>query len=630
MDTTRSRSYRRRALLRLAVRAAAVTASGALLAAHPPRRVGAMRVQAQAAAPPPATPTDGPLPPGGVALLPDDPLAVLTLETQAGGKATVAQVPVDGQPFDRALRVQTTTRTQNSYDSKLVADTLQPIANGDTLFMRLFARLIDTEDEGGEGVVQVTIQKNDPQDPFQVFFRKRFTFAEEWQRFDLPVPARRGFGAGETRLVIEVGGTGPQVIEIGGIIALNYGTQLAPSQLPATRVTYAGREPDAAWRNAAAERIEQHRKGDLTVWVTDAAGTALPGVQVTVTMQRHAYGFGSQVDGRWLLANQGTPDGDRYADVVKTLFNEAVPGNELKWIAWTQPDGPQRAREIVQWLRDSGLRVRGHNLVWPGWKRLPASVVALQNDPPALRQRVNEHITEEATAFAGQLVDWDVVNEPVGNHALMDLLGNDVMVEWYRLAHAADPTARLYLNENGIESGKKADPFARWVEFLLDRGAPLGGLGFQGHGSAQAIEPLAAIFDRFAQYGLPIKITEFDIVTPDEELQAEYTRDYLTLVFSHPATAGFVMWGFWDGKHWLNDAPLYYKDWTRKPSGQAWQDLVFKTWWTDVRGQTNAQGAYQVRGFLGDYTVTVQACGTTKTVQATLPREGATLAVVMD
>jgi hypothetical protein len=39
--------------------------------------------------------------------------------------------------------------------------------------------------------------------------------------------------------------------------------------------------------------------------------------------------------------------------------------------------------------------------------------------------------------------------------------------------------------------------------------------------------------------GVVFKITEFDVDTEDESLQADYTRDLLTLVFSHPQAAGF-------------------------------------------------------------------------------------------
>jgi len=78
------------------------------------------------------------------------------------------------------------------------------------------------------------------------------------------------------------------------------------------------------------------------------------------------------------------------------------------------------------------------------------------------------------------------------------------------------------------------------------------------------------------------------------------------MVFSHPAVESFIMWGFWDGAHWRDDAPLFREDWTLKPSGKVFLDLVFNRWWTDTTGVTGPDGSWTVRGFLGDYEVTVR------------------------
>ena len=75
-------------------------------------------------------------------------------------------------------------------------------------------------------------------------------------------------------------------------------------------------------------------------------------------------------------------------------------------------------------------------------------------------------------------------------------------------------------------------------------------------------------------------------------------------MFSHPAVTGVLMWGFWEGRHWRPRAAMVRKDWTLKPNGQAWMDLVEKQWWTDERGKTGPDGEYKIRGFLGDYEIT--------------------------
>jgi GH35 family endo-1,4-beta-xylanase len=190
------------------------------------------------------------------------------------------------------------------------------------------------------------------------------------------------------------------------------------------------------------------------------------------------------------------------------------------------------------------------------------------------------------------------------------------MIRWFRIARETDPGPRLYLNDypplDGAAVGNPhLDHFEKTLRFLKDGGAPLGGIGFQCHFGESVIPPdrLLSGLDRFAKLGLPIAVTEFDINTTDEQLQADYTRDFMTALFSHRAVNSILMWGFWEGRHWLPDAALYRRDWSVKPNGKAWRDLVFKEWWTNADGKTGRDGAYRTRGFLGDYRITVRANG---------------------
>lgn len=569
------------------------------------------------------------LPEGGRSLIPQNAEKAFKVEAQSG-TTEIKEVQVQGQPFTNALRIQTNKRLPNEEDSKLVINTTTEFADADVLLIRLYTRLIKTEDETGEGVLVLTLRPKDPNGGVASFMPKRFTFGEQWQRIDLPITARKGYKAGAARFIIGVGGTQPQVIEIGGVEVLNYARNVKEQQLPFTRKTYEGRELNAAWRKEAAARIQTYRKGDLTIQVTDAAGKPVKGAQLEVKMQQHAFGFGTEVNSEFFVKSEGTPEGEKYRDAIKKLFNEAVIGNGLKWPAWENPKLQKEAIQTVQWLNENKLKVRGHNLVWPGWKRLPKDVISLKDDPEALRKRVRNHIREEVPVLKGQLIDWDVTNETFGQKDLMTVLGKEEMVEWYKLTRELDPEVKLYINENSVLTGKKLDFYIKEIQYLLDRKAPLDGIGEQGHMSPMPIKQVWDNLNQLAKFKLPIKITEFDVVTPDEELQADWTRDFLTLIFSHPLTEGFLMWGFWDGKHWLNDAPVYYKDWSLKPSGKVWIDLIYKQWWTNLKGQSDAVGVYENRGFLGSYEVTVKSGSSSKMVKFELPYEGKVVKVTLD
>ena len=116
--------------------------------------------------------------------------------------------------------------------------------------------------------------------------------------------------------------------------------------------------------------------------------------------------------------------------------------------------------------------------------------------------------------------------------------------------------------------------------------------------------------DRYwAEFRLPVRMTEFDVWTRDEELQADFTRDFLILCFSHPSVTGVQHWGFWETCHWRPSAAMYRADWSEKPNAAVYKDLVLHQWRTNLAGVTGPDGRYAARGFHGDYLVTVEAGG---------------------
>jgi len=77
---------------------------------------------------------------------------------------------------------------------------------------------------------------------------------------------------------------------------------------------------------------------------------------------------------------------------------------------------------------------------------------------------------------------------------------------------------------------------------------------------------------------------------------------------------GFLMWGYCDGPNASANRPFYDTEWNLKPAGKVYQDLVYNKWWTrDAKATTDNEGKAVVRGFYGDYDVTVSANGKTYT-----------------
>jgi GH35 family endo-1,4-beta-xylanase len=564
---------------------------------------------------------ESPLPPGGVSLLSGDTVSSFQLWADPAIVAPIEVVPATGQPFRQALRLRTLANTDTPYTVQLHAATAAPVHVGDVLYATFYLRSPDSKDEGG--ATEMAIEQGPP--AYRKLAEMGGSAGPVWRQIAIRFMAtRENIGdqeipAGKANILFRLG-YGPQTIEIGGVQILNFGATVRLQDLPPPIISYAGSEPDAPWRKAAGERIERIRKAPLSVVVKDSAGRPVPGATVSVNMLRHAFGFGSAVSAAGILDQ--SPDGAKYRDTILKYFNKVVMENDLKWRDWEE--NRQRAIDGVTWLRAHGIAVRGHNLVWPSWKNMPDDLAALKDNPAALRKRVDDHILDEVTAMKGQCVEWDVVNEPYSNHDLTDILGKDAIAQWYRLAHQADPAAKLYINDyDTVESGRQNNPhtdfYEQTIRSLLDHGVPLSGIGIQSHFAWNLPAPVAVLkgLDRFALLGREIEITEHDIDVTDEQLQADYTRDYLTLAFSHPAVTGFLSWGFWEGRHW-------------KPAGRVRIDLVRNKWWTRVSGVTDSRGAYNTRGFLGDYEITVTCNGKSKSVHTTLRKDSPPVDVVME
>lgn len=525
----------------------------------------------------------------------------------AGPDARFTLIDTPDRPCPRAVRVEVVRRTDPRWKVQLTTRTNPaPVKKGDTLFIALDIRCPASAAETGGGSLFGTLQKTKTYDSLAAI---NATPGKEWTRLYLRAVAQHDHPAGTLELVFHLGAY-EQTLDFGGIVAANLGPGVDLRQLPLTRITYDGQSPDAPWRQAALDRIERHRKGDLTVRVLAPDGSPVPGAAVRVRMTRHAYQFGTFIEN---IVLQETPDAKRYRDTVTRLFNRVTcPIYWSDW-GWENPENRLTYIAMAKWAKLNGFHTRGHCLIWPGWRWLPKRIEALKDDPDALRSAIDAHFRDAVTTLRPVAFDhYDVMNEPRVNHALQDILGEQEPARWFKLTRQLDPHPVLGVNEYAIVSGggdtlEEQDLYIRQIRALLDAGAPVGVIGVQCHMGENLTPPRKVIetLDRLAALNLPIHATEFDISTDDEATQGDYMRDFLIAFFSHPATESLTQWGFWEGRHWIPRAAIFAKDWRVKPSGQAYLDLVLGAWWTDESRATDAQGTCRVRGFLGDHEVTV-------------------------
>ncbi|MFO1449303.1 MAG: endo-1,4-beta-xylanase [Opitutaceae bacterium] len=586
------------------------------------------------------------VPSGGVRLIAPTDLAVggnfWQGSTTGGPVASRTLVPVTGQPFTQAARIAVQRPTGEFWASSISSPSLQALAQGDIVLIHLFLRAVETQDETGSVFVQVYAEG--PAPDYAKSVSQQISAGLEWREYFIPFAMAGGFSSGQFMFNLGFGASSrPQILEVGGVEVLGYGKTRTLAEMPRTSFTYDGRAANAPWRKEAQDRIERWRKAPYGVRVVNRAGLPLPDARVRVRLDRHAFGFGTAFQASRVV-NQTTADNRTYLQKLTEVFHAGSTENDLKWPAlegdWGTAYTRPQTLTALQTLQQRGMALRGHVLVWPSERNLPNSIKALlPSRDPSVPNKVLTHIDDAVTTTQSLLSEWDVLNEPYDNHDLMDIYGASVMTDWFRRAHERHPAALLYINDYSILSGGGLNVahqahYEQTIRYLLDAGAPLHGIGFQGHfeGAPTGIAKVWSLLERYtgAFPGVVFKITEFDVDTDDESLQADYTRDLLTLVFSHPKAAGFQVWGFWEGAHWRPRAAMYRRDWSEKPNGKVFRELVNETWRTDETRTSEGDGRVAGRGFLGTYGVEVEVAGKSVTSRFTLTAAGALIDVVVD
>lgn len=572
-----------------------------------------------------------PLPPGGEPLLSGEVGAfAATAGTENWDAFKFAVIEAQGPTFQRAWRLTTGRDLSPAWAVEVRVRFGRAVKRGDTGFVRFFARATQATDETGAGRIRVAVQQAGPN--YTKSLDTTLSAGREWQEFLLPFTFAGDYAPGAAELAFGFGFK-RQTVEVGGVEVMNFGRDVAVAALPKTRFSYAGREADAAWRREALARIELIRKSEFLIEVRDAAGQPAAGATVRVEQRRSAFQFGTALQFARLV--QDSPENRVYRERALELFNAASPENDLKWPAWSGEwggYGREQTMRALGWLKEHGVPTRGHVLVWPGWKNLPASIRKLngtKEDQAKIPPLVLKHIADITGATRAGVQEWDVLNEPYDNRDLMGLFGPDIMVAWFQAAAAGAPGVPLYLNDYSnhdiVADKTHCAEFLRVAKFLQAKGAPLGGLGLQGHIGTQPNAPVQvlATLDAYAGLKLPIRFTEFDIDTDDEELQADYTRDFLILAYSHPAVVGVQHWGFWAKAHWRPRGALFRVDWSEKPAAAAYRALVLKQWRTKLQGKAGPTGKVGGDGFHGDYVVTVERDGRRAEQRFTLRAEEA-------
>ncbi|GAA0833726.1 endo-1,4-beta-xylanase [Streptosporangium amethystogenes subsp. fukuiense] len=286
-----------------------------------------------------------------------------------------------------------------------------------------------------------------------------------------------------------------------------------------------------------------------------------------------------------------------YRNIAATEFNQITAENVMKWDT-TEPSQNQfnwtGADAVVDFATQNNQQVHGHTLVWhnqtPNW---------VQNlSATDMRSAIQNHIAKVVGRYAANptVVSWDVVNEVFDDNGNMrnsfwyQKLGDTYIADAFRAARAADPDARLCINDYNVEGvNAKSTAMYNLVRTLRAQNVPVDCVGFQGHLATQYGFPgqVQQNLQRFADLGVQVRFTEIDIRiqmprdAAKDAQQATYYRDVVNACLAVTQCAGITLWGFTDKYSWVPDtfpsegaALIYDANYAKKPAYTAVHDAL--------------------------------------------------------
>jgi len=388
----------------------------------------------------------------------------------------------------------------------------------------------------------------------------------------------------------------------------------------------------------ARRRIENIRKGDFTLRFVDRKGKAVSG-RAEISLLNHEFQFGANLCPVTRLP-AGNPARETALEVIDELFNlvrvghfwsveEPERGGPLNWEA-TDRD--------VKWALDHGKETRYHCLIYNMHYALPLwfrEVKTTEEWWPLIEKRIKD----VAARYREVIPEYDLINEMLMNLKWADK-NNPTFptlrdpATGARIFHIADrylPEAKLAALETHLCTLQNPHyrNFFEYYRRLLELGAPVDVLGFQGHfygagampiseghprggPGAFTMKAISDCLDHLATLGKPVHITEYNPPSrmknrpgpqpglSDEEIAA-WTVNYHTLIFSKPYIDQLTRWFVIDGRGGnALDGGLVTVDGKKKANYHALKKLLKESWSTNWEGELK-DGKASFRGFFGKY-----------------------------
>lgn len=331
----------------------------------------------------------------------------------------------------------------------------------------------------------------------------------------------------------------------------------------------------------------------------------LPDPPLKKLAERHGLQIGSFASLKYLRERA-------YSEILASEFEYAIIDGEPNWRFEDHTLRPAKDEfdfadidQVFDFADQNDLPVRIQHLLWGDVKWLPDWLTHDDFTDEELMQIIHKHIETVGSRYRGRVREYTVVNEAFSRKLKTggnldwwgERLDQTYIDQAFIWAREADPNAILILNDFGNETeGEISNLMYDYIKDARSRGIPIDALGMQMHMSGTNTPPkehVVANMRRFAQLGVTIYITEFDVnmhgvagsKAAREELQAQIYSEMLGACLEVGPTIcpNFGFLGLVDRQSWyngigLNDAdPLLFRDnYEPKPAFYAVRQVLEK------------------------------------------------------
>ena len=353
------------------------------------------------------------------------------------------------------------------------------------------------------------------------------------------------------------------------------------------------------WVNQSQAVIQEHRKTDVQIVVLDENDRAVLGAQVHVEQLRHDF-----VIGLTLPVDRAPPDALSGQPVWRCV--NAVSLDRLT--QWTGADLIEPGEDPVavarDWIRAIGPdRIVYGRVISADAGKNPDALLAMSREAfqDALLQRFDDALGTGRTVYS-----YDLYSDCVFAGVVEQRLGYGMLNRLYDTAQARRPDAQFNIRvNNGLDMRRSRDMFQR-VQALQLRQIHFDGITIdqQFNARVQALSLARTLNDRVHTLPVPVTIVGLEVGGASSIAAAFNFETVLRLLFAQPNITGIYLAGMTAEDLDDPSAALIGEAGRLTASGQVFDDLFHRLWWTDLTEVSDDLGNISARVFAGTYRLT--------------------------